>query len=81
MIERDRIKLDPRIGDAILQLIERQTGRECHIALIACPMVGPKLGQPEFVTSLQPDEMESLIIQVAGGFALAGKRTVAGGPQ
>lgn len=67
-----RLDLDPRIGDAICQLIERQTGERVHIALIACPMEGPKLGQPAFVTSLQPKEMENLIIQVAGGFALQG---------
>lgn len=73
-----RLDLDPRIGDAICQLIERQTGRQCHIALIACPMDGAKLGQPAFVTSLQPDEMENLIIQIAGGFALAGKPTITG---
>ena len=73
-----RLELDPRLGEAILQLIERTTGRECHIALIACPMDGRKLGQPTFVTSLQPDEMESLIVQVAGGFALAGKRVIDG---
>lgn len=73
-----RLKLDPRLGDAILQLIEKTSGRNCHIALIACPMDGEKLGQPTFVTSLQPDEMENLIIQVAGGFALAGERTITG---
>ena len=71
-----RLQLDPRLGDAILQLIERTTGQQCHIALIACPMEGAKLGQPAFVTSLQPDEMESLIVQIAGGFALAGELTV-----
>lgn len=74
-----RLNLDPRIGDAILQLIERTTGQQCHIALIACPMDGKKLGQPAFVTSLQPHEMEDLIVQVAGGFALAGKPTVSRG--
>lgn len=71
----ERLDLDPRLGDAILALIERTSGKRCHIALIACPMDGPKLGQPAFVTSLQPAEMESLIVQVAGGFALAGKPT------
>ena len=76
MSEETKLKLDPRIGDAVLSLIERQTGQQCHIAMIVCPMVGPKLGQPAFVTSLQPDEMESLIVQVAGGFALAGERKV-----
>lgn len=75
----ERIKLDPRLGDAILQLVEKQTKRACHIVLIACPMDGPKLGQPEFVTSLQPKEMESLIIQVAGNFALIGDPTVTKG--
>lgn len=74
----DRIRLDPRIGDAILQLVEKQTGRQCHIALIVCPMVGPKLGQPDFVTSLRPSEMEDLIVQIAGGFALAGKPIIDG---
>jgi hypothetical protein len=74
-----RINLDPRIGDAVLQLIERLAGESVHIALIVCPMDGPKLGQPEFVTSLQPAEMESLIVQIAGGFALAGKPTIKGG--
>lgn len=73
-----RLDLDPRLGDAILRLIEKTTGRECHIALIACPMEDTKLGQPSFVTSLQPKEMEDLIIQIAGGFALAGERTVTG---
>lgn len=68
-----KLNLDPRIGDAVLTLIERQTGKKCHIAMIVCPMDGAKLGQPTFVTSLQPHEMESLIVQVAGGFALAGK--------
>lgn len=65
-----RITLDPRIGEAILQLIERTTGEQCHIVLIACPMDGVKLGQPDFVTSLLPDEMEDLIIQIAGNLAL-----------
>ncbi len=74
-----RLKIDPRIGDAVLSIIEKTTGRQCHIAMIVCPMDGAKLGQPEFVTSLQPSEMESLIIQVAGGFALAGKPTVSRG--
>ena len=76
-----RLNLDPRIGDAVLALIERQTGKRCHIAMIVCPMEGAKLGQPAFVTSLQPAEMESLIVQVAGGFALAGKPTVKGRTQ
>lgn len=74
-----RLNIDPRIGDAVLQLIERQTGERCHIALIVCPMDGLKLGQPSFVTSLQSAEMESLIVQVAGGFALAGKVTATRG--
>ncbi len=73
---REELKLDPRIGDAVLSLIERQTGRRCHLALIVCPMEGEKLGQPAFVTSLQPSEMEDLIVQVAGGFALAGRPTI-----
>ena len=72
----DRLNLDPRIGDAILQLVERTTGRQCHIALIVCPMEGAKLGQPDFVTSLQPSEMADLITQIAGGFVLAGKPIV-----
>lgn len=72
----ERIQIDPRIGDAVLALIEKQTGHRCHMAMIVCPIEGAKLGQPQFVTSLQPDEMESLIVQVAGGFALAGDRTV-----
>lgn len=71
-----RLKLDPRLGDAILQMIERTSGERCQIVLIACPMDGAKLGQPAFATSLQPDEMESLITQIAGGFVLAGKRSV-----
>jgi hypothetical protein len=75
-VSKKRLNLDPRIGDAILQLIEKTSGQRCHIALIACPMDGPKLGQPEFVTSLQPDEMESLIVRIAGGFALGGERSV-----
>lgn len=74
----DRLNLDPRIGDAILQLIEKQTGEQVHIVLIACPMEGKKLGQPSFVTSLQPDEMESLVTQIAGGFVLAGERKITG---
>lgn len=77
----ERLQLHPHLGDSILQLIEKQSGRRCHIVLIACPMDGPKLGQPTFATSLQPDEMESLVIQIAGGFALAGDRLVEGGPQ
>lgn len=72
----ERLQLDPRIGDAVLQLVERQTGRRCHLAMIVCPLEGPRLGQPAFVTSLQPHEMEDLIVQVAGGFALAGRPTV-----
>ena len=74
-----KLKLDPRIGDAVLTLIEKQTGQRCHIAMIVCPMEGAKLGQPAFVTSLVPADMESLIVQVAGGFALAGKPTISRG--
>lgn len=71
-----RLALDPRIGDAVLALLEKQTGQRCHMAMIVCPMDGARLGQPTFVTSLAPAEMESLIVQVAGGFAAAGKPTV-----
>jgi len=69
-----RLNIDPAVGEAIMQLVERITGEACHIVLIACPMDGKKLGQPAFVTSLLPDEMETLIVQIAGGFALAGER-------
>src|SRR3546814_20541742 len=74
----DRIKLDPRIGDAIIRPIEKQTGRQCHIVLIACPMAGAKLGPPEFVTRLHPAGMENLFVTTVGRVPMAGDRRVEG---
>ena len=71
-----RIRINPNTGDAVLTMLEKQTGERLHLVMIVFPLDGPRLGQPEFVTSLVPDEMEQAIIQVAGGFVLAGKRTV-----
>ncbi len=74
------LKLDPAIGDAVLKLVERETGRPCHIVLIASALEGDALGQPCFITSLHPDDMERFLIQVAGCISLAKERTVTGRP-
>lgn len=72
-----RLDIPPRLGDAICQVIEKTNNQQVHVVLIACPVErSGKLGQPTFVTSLQPDEMENLVTQIAGGFALGGKRHV-----
>ena len=77
---RKAMQLDPRIGDAVCKLLERETGEEVHIILIAFAMDGEKLGHPAFITSLTPDDMEDALIQIAGNFAVIGKehRTITG---
>ena len=79
----ERMIIDPRLGDAVCEAIQNMTGHNCHVIIIACPIVQvddehESIGQPSFVTSLQPDDMEELLIQIAGGMAVAGKRVVTG---
>lgn len=56
--------INPAIGDSICELLERLTGREVDIILIAF-LHGVDKPQPEFITSYHPDIMESVIKQLA----------------
>lgn len=74
-----RINVNPKIGDAVLSAVESENRCECHVVIIVCAIEHTgKLGQPQFVTSLQPSEMQDLVTQIAGGFALAGKPVIDG---
>ncbi len=74
-----RIDLDPRICDTILRLIEHQAREPCQIVVIAIPQDGEQLGQPTFVTSFQPADMEQILIQIGEALAVAGDPIVNGG--
>lgn len=56
--------INPALGDTILEAIECLTGKKADIILMAFPH-GVDNPQPEFITSFQPDIMESVIKQIA----------------
>lgn len=79
------LDLPPQLGDAILTMIERFTGQECHIILITYPIeddkLGSSLGRPCFITSMIPDLMEKALAQTAEYVNAPGnKRTDSRGP-
>jgi hypothetical protein len=79
----DRLIIDPQLGDVVVAALERMTGVDCHIILIALPVVdedgdGFTLGQPSFVTSLLPDEMKVMFATLADLVAGAGEPTIQG---
>jgi hypothetical protein len=71
------LNINPVLGDHIIEAITLLTGEpNVHIILVVFPMDGPKLAPPTFITSLQPDEMESALIQIGEGLPNGGPRTV-----
>jgi len=71
----DRLRIDPRIGGVIQDMLKDMTGRETHVILIAAPWTpideeNVRLGQPTFITSMTPEDMRDFIIQIAGCFAM-----------
>lgn len=56
------IRVYPRIGDAIVELIEEQHRCEVEIILI---VIDAETGLPSFVTSLAPEIMETALTQMA----------------
>lgn len=71
------LEVNPTIGDGICRAIEKVHGVPVHLVMIVMEhLPDGKLGQPSFITSLQIPEMESVVTQIAGGFALAGKPTI-----
>jgi hypothetical protein len=70
------LDINPTLGDKVVSAIESLHGVPVHLVMMVFEhMPDGKLGQPAFVTSLQTSEMEDVIVQVAGGIALAGKPT------
>ena len=71
-----RIFINPNFGNLILDILQNASGLKCHMVMIVCPTIESGLGQPTFVSSLEPEDMEKLITHIAGGFVMAGKPTV-----
>jgi hypothetical protein len=64
----DCLKIDAKIGNFVAELIERETGEECRVIIIAFPAHGKDV-RPTFITDLDVDQVESTIIQIAEGFS------------
>lgn len=56
--------ISPALGDTICEAIEHLTGKQADIILIAFPF-GVENPQPQFISSFEPDLMESVIKQLA----------------
>ena len=59
----DRLNVNPRIGDAICTLIEKETGRWPNIILIMFPS-DVETPQPTFISNFEPEIMEDVIEQL-----------------
>jgi hypothetical protein len=72
-----RITIPVKIGTFVLTAIEQANdGRKCHMVMMVFPLeANSTLGQPAFLSSLEPDVMEDVVVQVAGNFALIDKST------
>ena len=72
---KNRLNVPVELGHGILQVIEDANGGvECHLVMMVFPVEeNGKLGQPSFLSSLAPDQMEDVIVQIAGGFAVIDK--------
>lgn len=73
----ERIDVDPAVGDALLTMLEKQHGRPLAVVLITLPAEG---GVPSFVTSLAPDQMESVVLGAAKQIKRGGARRISGFP-
>lgn len=76
----DSMKLDPALGDFVLTQVELQAGCPCHIVLVVCPIKNDdnekfSLGEPTFITSLDPDDAEKLLVQVGKYMEMGPERT------
>jgi hypothetical protein len=79
----ERLRIDPRIGGVIQDMIKDMTGRDVHVILIAAPCApvdeeNVRLGQPTFITSMEPEDMCDFLMQIGGCFAM-GNPLVHGG--
>jgi hypothetical protein len=55
-------RVDPKLAQSFRRAIEAMTGHDSHIVLIAAPSeegpLGPILGTPVFMSSLDPEDMK-----------------------
>jgi hypothetical protein len=71
--------INPELGTAVLEYIEENTGRNCHLIMIVLPAEDDgKLGQPSFVTNMPPVIMQEVLVSIAGSLPLLGDPTIAG---
>lgn len=72
MKPEDRLKIDARLGDSVLRIVEGMTGKRCHMVMIVFPVheagtmyeTHEELGQPTFVSSLDPEDTHKMLIKV-----------------
>lgn len=60
--------IDPRIGDIVSELVERTTGKSCHIVLLVFPYEDHPtdpgkevITNPAVVTSMHPESMKETL--------------------
>lgn len=80
-MKKPRLEVDPRLGDIMLAHIEAHNAISSHIIIIAYPMDGEKLGEPTFVSSLSPPDMENALMQTAGAIAVNNEKEYVKGPK
>lgn len=66
------MEVNPRIGDIVMELVRRTTGKDCEIVLMVFEVEdvsesGDKatITSPNIVSSIHPDEVERTIISFA----------------
>lgn len=74
----DHLLIDPRLGDAVCRTITAAHGVDVDVILIVAP--AGDWGRPSFVTSVDPDIMEAVIMQLGEQMqdGMGGKRIVKG---
>jgi len=65
------LNISPSVGELLVKIIEGDTGVKCHLILIALPIDKEELVNPTVVSSLERDQMENVIIQMAAQMALS----------
>ena len=70
-----RLKIEAAIGDALIEVIQADNdGVELHIILMAFPVTHPdgrnmdRLGTPTFLSSLPPDSMKTVLIEIGSNY-------------
>lgn len=77
-MERPDKKIPPQVGDAVVRILEEIMGCEMHIILCTFPCGAH--AQKQFITDLEPDIMEAVVVEIGREFeeGLAGKRDTLG---